>query len=179
MKVLYNVAPTRGEYTADKKFTYGKEYNVLADYRQRNSKQVNRDNGFVIIDDTGESNMLLSNEILITDTDIKNVYVFSNKYWFYSIKQQQKELINFKQRMDHIMSKYFKKGDFVKVAEENDNNCYDDFRNKRLKIVSVATNTKQHQGYDESVQGMPLYDLEDENGNYINCSLYAYELELS
>ncbi len=76
------------------------------------------------------------------------------------------------------MSKYFKKGDFVKVAKENDNNCYDDFRDKKLKIISIATSVKQHQGYDESMDGMPLYDLEDESGNYIDCSLYAYELEL-
>ncbi len=77
MKVLYNVKLKRSEYDAGKKFTYGKEYNVLADYRQRYSKQVNRDDGFVVMDDTGESNMLFSNEVLITDPDITNVYVFS------------------------------------------------------------------------------------------------------
>jgi hypothetical protein len=73
------------------------------------------------------------------------------------------------------MSNYFKKGQWVKVASDNEN--YDSFRGKRLKIISVARNTKQHPGYDHSMNGMPLYDLQDEEGNIIDCSLYAYELE--
>lgn len=77
MKVLYNVRLKRSEYDAGKKFTYGKEYNVLADYRCRDSKQEIQDNGYVVIDDVGEKNMLFSNEVLITDTDISDVYVFS------------------------------------------------------------------------------------------------------
>jgi len=75
------------------------------------------------------------------------------------------------------MNRYFKKGEWVKVASDNDNDNYDDFREKRLKIVNVAKNTNDHPGYDNSMEGMPLYDLMDENGNYIPCSLYAYELE--
>lgn len=76
-----------------------------------------------------------------------------------------------------MSNNYFKMGQWVKVASDNDNDCYNDFRNKRLKIVSVARNTNEHPGYDNSMEGMPLYDLQDENGNYIPCSLYAYELE--
>lgn len=72
---------------------------------------------------------------------------------------------------------YFRKGSWVKVASDNDNDGYDDFRNKKLKIVSVARNINEHRGYDEAMKGMPLYDLQDENGNDIPCSLYAYELE--
>ena len=72
---------------------------------------------------------------------------------------------------------YFKKGQWVKVAEDNDNDNYDSFRGKRLKIIHVARNINEHPGYDEGMKGMPLYDLEDEQGNIIDCSLYAYELE--
>ena len=75
------------------------------------------------------------------------------------------------------MTNYFRKGQWVKVAENNDNESYDSFRNKRLKITSVARNTDDHRFYDESMEGMPLYDLRDEEGNDIPCSLYAYELE--
>lgn len=71
----------------------------------------------------------------------------------------------------------FRKGQWVKVASDNDNDNYDDFRDKKLKIISVARNTKDHMGYDDSMEGMPLYDLMDAKGNYINCSLYEYELE--
>ena len=75
------------------------------------------------------------------------------------------------------MTNYFKKGQWVKVSKENDNEGYDSFRNKKLKIIHVARNTKQHPGYDDSMKGMPLYDFIDEEGNEIGSSLYAYELE--
>lgn len=75
------------------------------------------------------------------------------------------------------MERYFRKGEWVKVASDNDNDGYNDFRNKRLKITHVAKNTNDHPGYDNSMEGMPLYDMIDEEGNEIGCSLYAYELE--
>jgi hypothetical protein len=75
------------------------------------------------------------------------------------------------------MSSYFKLGQFVKVASDNDNDCYDSFREKTLKIVKVSENTKDHPGYDEGMRGMPLYDLVAIDGTEINCSLYAYELQ--
>jgi hypothetical protein len=71
----------------------------------------------------------------------------------------------------------YKIGDLVKVSSENDNDNYDDFREKVLRIVHVATNTSQHMGYDESMQRMGLYDLETLDGKEINYSLYEYELE--
>jgi len=72
---------------------------------------------------------------------------------------------------------YFKIGDQVKVSEENDNENYDDFREKTLTIIHVATNTDEHPGYDNGLEGEPLYDFKDEDGNEIPCSLYFYELE--
>lgn len=76
------------------------------------------------------------------------------------------------------MSNYFRLGQFVKVSSDNDNDGYDDFRNKKLKIIHVARNTNEHPGYDDTMKGMPLYDLQDaETGKTIGCSLYFYELE--
>lgn len=75
----------------------------------------------------------------------------------------------------------FKKGQKVKVSPENDNECYNDFRDKVLIITHVATSTQDHPGYDEgiNVKGEPkqaLYDLETLSGDSIGCSLYDYEL---
>ncbi len=71
----------------------------------------------------------------------------------------------------------YKIGDYVMVASDNDNENYDGFRDKTLIITHVATSTKDHPGYDDIMEGMPLYDLKDEEGNEIPCSLYEYELE--
>jgi len=76
MKIMYNVKSTRGQYESEKYFTYGKVYNVLADYRKRNSRQRFRDNGFVIIDNTGQHNMLFMDQVTVTDNNIENTFVF-------------------------------------------------------------------------------------------------------
>lgn len=68
-------------------------------------------------------------------------------------------------------------GTKVKVASDNDNENYDGFRNKVLKITHIAKNTQQHPGYDNVMEGMPLYDLETLDGQSVGCSLYEYELE--
>jgi hypothetical protein len=70
----------------------------------------------------------------------------------------------------------FKNGQFVRVASDNDNECYDSFRGKKLRVVRIAHNTQEHPGYDDGMDGMPLYDLEAVDGTPVNCSLYAYEL---
>jgi len=67
MKIKYIAKPMHGEYESDKIFTFGKEYKVLADYRQRQSGQKVRDNGFVVIDNRGHENMLFSNEVKIIE----------------------------------------------------------------------------------------------------------------
>ena len=56
------------------------------------------------------------------------------------------------------MSKYFKVGQIVKVANENDNECYEDFKNDRLKIVAKFISVDEHLGYDECMDGMPIYE---------------------
>ena len=71
----------------------------------------------------------------------------------------------------------YKIGSRVKVAEENDNENYDSFRDEILIVVHVATNEDEHPGYDSSLEGQGLYDLITENEREINFSLYDYELE--
>jgi hypothetical protein len=75
MKVKYIVNP-RGKYESDKIFTFDKEYKVLADYRQRQSGQKIADNGFVVIDNQGQKNMLFQNEVEIIE-DNEKCYTFS------------------------------------------------------------------------------------------------------
>jgi len=69
-------------------------------------------------------------------------------------------------------------GDKVKVSSYNDNENYNDFRNKVLIITHIATSTKDHVGYDEGIgNNEALFDFKDEDGNQIPFSLYEYELE--
>ena len=68
-------------------------------------------------------------------------------------------------------------GDRVKVAEDNDNENYNDFRDKILIITHIAHNTEEHPGYDDILEGMALYDFETEDGEEIDSSLYEYEIE--
>ncbi len=71
----------------------------------------------------------------------------------------------------------YTEGDVVMVEPNNDNENYDDFRNRPLRITHVATNTNQHPGYDDFIKGQGLYDfVDDETGEDIHSSLYDYEL---
>ena len=74
MKVKYNIKHTG--YYPNKIFTFGAEYKVIADYRQRQSCQQIRDNGFVVIDNKGQQNMLFPNEVEIIE-DGEKCYTFS------------------------------------------------------------------------------------------------------
>ena len=76
MNIKYNIKSSRGEYEQDKRFTLGKEYKVIADYRKRQSGQTVRDDGFVVIDDKGQENMLFSNEVVIIE-DGEECFTFS------------------------------------------------------------------------------------------------------
>jgi len=68
-------------------------------------------------------------------------------------------------------------GDIVMVNPDNDNDNYDEFRNKPLRIIHKATNKTEHPGYDDSIKGQGLYDLENaKTGKLIHSSLYDYEL---
>jgi hypothetical protein len=68
-------------------------------------------------------------------------------------------------------------GDRVKVAAENDNEGYNNFRGKVLIVTHVATSKEQHPGYDPAMAGEGLYDFKTEDGEPVGSSLYDYELE--
>lgn len=69
----------------------------------------------------------------------------------------------------------FNIGDKVKIASDNDS--YDKYRGKVLIVTSIATSVSNHPGYDEAMNGMPLYDLKLEDGSFLPFSLYEYEIE--
>ena len=73
--------------------------------------------------------------------------------------------------------KHYRMGLKVRVARDNDNDGYDSFRDKVLRIVHVAKNRNEHPGYDEGISPEYLYDLETLDGESIGSSLYDYELE--
>ena len=68
----------------------------------------------------------------------------------------------------------FKIGDKVKVSKNNDNENYNDFRDKVL-IITHADN--KGLGYDPGMYPQGLYSFETENGEEVGFSLYDYELQ--
>jgi hypothetical protein len=66
----------------------------------------------------------------------------------------------------------YKIGDEVRVTSDNDNDCYGSFRDNVLVVAHIATSQKDHPVYDDSMEGMALYDFEG-----VDCSLYEYEIE--
>ena len=77
MKVKY-IVNNPEQYKRNEKFTFGKEYQVIADYRKRESNQIHRDNGFVVKDNKGQDNMLFSNEVIIIE-DNEPCFTFIKK----------------------------------------------------------------------------------------------------
>jgi hypothetical protein len=76
MKIMYSIKPTRGTYDPDKYFSYGKIYDVIADYTKRKSGQCIPDNGYVVLDNTGQNNMLFANQITMIDDKQDNTFIF-------------------------------------------------------------------------------------------------------
>jgi len=72
--------------------------------------------------------------------------------------------------------KHFKLGQKVKVSPENDNECYDSFRNEVLRVTHLAKNASEHPGYDAGVSPDYLYDLETVSGEPVPYPLYDHEL---
>jgi len=66
----------------------------------------------------------------------------------------------------------FRIGSKVKVAKDNDNNCYNSFRNEVLTITGIFRNKKEHPGYDMGIYPMKLYEFKN-----CPCALYEYEIE--
>lgn len=72
--------------------------------------------------------------------------------------------------------KNFKIGQKVTIGTDYVEN-YEVSERDVFYVSHVATSTSEHPGYDEAMEGMPLYDLKDENGDDFGSSLYEYELE--
>ena len=69
-------------------------------------------------------------------------------------------------------------GDKTKLNEEGkQNECYEKFKDKILVVTHIARNKKEHIGYDETFEGLPLYSFEFEDGTECLNSLYGYEIE--
>ena len=66
--------------------------------------------------------------------------------------------------------KHFKLNQRVRVNSQNDNENYESFKDEVLIITNVARNKEEHQGYDDSLKGEYLYNLETETGKEVNCS---------
>ena len=75
----------------------------------------------------------------------------------------------------------FSKGQKVRFSESAlDNDGYEPEINgdKVFIVTHVATNEKEHRGFDSSMDGQALYDLKDAKTNKdFHSSLYDYELK--
>ncbi len=61
----------------------------------------------------------------------------------------------------------------------SDNDSYDQFRDKFLRITHVAHDKNEHPGYDDSMNGQALCDFVVEGTNEnVPFSLYEYEFEI-
>ena len=62
-------------------------------------------------------------------------------------------------------------GDKIRIISDNEN--YSKFRNKALIISHIAYSTKEHPGYDNTVNGQALVDCQG-----LPFSLYEYEFKI-
>lgn len=76
MRVKYIKKTNKTGFYANRFFTCGEEYKVLADYRGRKSGQHIADNGFVVIDNQGNPNMVYPDQVEIIE-DKEPCYTFS------------------------------------------------------------------------------------------------------
>lgn len=68
-------------------------------------------------------------------------------------------------------------GKLALITSENDN--YDKFRDKFLRITHVAYDKNAHPGYDDSIKGQALCDFVVEGTEEsVPFSLYEYEFEI-
>ena len=68
-------------------------------------------------------------------------------------------------------------GDRVIIAQDNDNENYDDFRDKVLIVTHIATSEDETPAYDSTMDGMQLMDFDLEEGGEFPFALYEYEVE--
>jgi hypothetical protein len=71
----------------------------------------------------------------------------------------------------------FKKGDTVVMSSDALDNYGSEYKDVLLVITHVATSKEDHPGYDSSMKGMGLYDLNNKKtGKALGMSLYDWEL---
>ena len=69
----------------------------------------------------------------------------------------------------------YRKGNMVRIISDNDS--YNKYRGKVLKIVGVFTSSLEHPGFDDAA-GQALYDLKVvDSGEHVPFSLYECEFE--
>ena len=69
----------------------------------------------------------------------------------------------------------YKIGDKVRITSDNDN--YIEYLDQDLIITHIAMNENEHAGYDNSMGGEQLLDLQTIDGEDVPFSLYEYEVE--
>ena len=78
MKIQYMRKPKPNDFI-NNQFTFGKIYEVLADYRKRRSGQKIPDDGFVIKDNNNQEIMVFFGDWKIIDDTIEKTFVFNYK----------------------------------------------------------------------------------------------------
>ena len=74
------------------------------------------------------------------------------------------------------MRSNYKVGDKVMIAWNNDNDGYEEYRNKTMIITDAYYSEEYCFAYDKSMNGMGLFRLELLNGDSVDCMLYEYEI---
>ena len=74
------------------------------------------------------------------------------------------------------MGSNYKVGDKVMIACNNDDDGYDEYRNKTMIITDAYYSEKDCFAYDNSMNGMGLFRLELPNGDSVGSMLYEYEI---
>ncbi|PGK51948.1 hypothetical protein CN918_29595 [Priestia megaterium] len=74
--------------------------------------------------------------------------------------------------------KPYSKKQALMLCGDNDNEGLNHLQGIKLYVDSVATNKEEAgYGYDEGLNGEPLYSLKKEDGTPIGDSLYHFQLE--
>jgi hypothetical protein len=63
-------------------------------------------------------------------------------------------------------------GNKFKLTDDAVEHYGQEYKDKEFTVCHVATSIEEHQGYDEGLQGMALYDAVE-----LNFSVYEYEIE--
>ena len=64
-----------------------------------------------------------------------------------------------------------KVGDKITLTNEAIENYGEEYQNREFTITHIAFNENEHMGYDNSLDGMALYDLSE-----FDFSVYDYEI---